>query len=139
MKFGRVPTTESTLSGVPIRPQRIVSRVPQAATLAGMASPTDYKQAAIEQWTADPCGSSVAEGEPGSRSYFDRLLEARHEYAPWMRESLGYDDTTGLAVLDVGCGQGIDLYHYAKAGARATGIDLTPRHCELARQHLAVA
>jgi ubiquinone/menaquinone biosynthesis C-methylase UbiE len=103
-----------------------------------MASPTDYKQAAIEQWTADPCGSSVAEGEPGSRTYFERLLEARHEYAPWMREALGYDDTSGLGVLDVGCGQGIDLYHYATAGARATGIDLTPRHCELARQHLAV-
>jgi len=103
-----------------------------------MVSPTDHKQAAIEQWTADPCGSSVAEGEPGSRSYFEHLLQARHEYAPWMREALGYDDSRGLAVLDVGCGQGIDLYHYAAAGARATGIDLTPRHCELARQHLGV-
>lgn len=103
-----------------------------------MASPTDHKQAAIEQWTADPCGSSVAEGDPGSRSYFEDLLRARHEYAPWMTESLGYAQTGGLDVLDVGCGQGIDLYHYAAAGARATGIDLTPRHCELARQHLAV-
>jgi ubiquinone/menaquinone biosynthesis C-methylase UbiE len=103
-----------------------------------MASPTDHKQAAIEQWTADPCGSSVAEGEPGSRSYFENLLQARHEYAPWMGDSLGYADTTGLDVLDVGCGQGIDLYHYAKSGANATGIDLTPRHCELARAHLAV-
>ncbi len=103
-----------------------------------MASPTDHKQASIEQWTADPCGSSVADGEPGSRTYFEHLLEARHDYAPWMRDALGYDDTSGLAVLDVGCGQGIDLYHYATAGARATGIDLTPRHCELARLHLDV-
>jgi ubiquinone/menaquinone biosynthesis C-methylase UbiE len=103
-----------------------------------MASPTDHKQAAIEQWTADPCGSSVAEGEPGSRSYFEDLLRARHEYAPWMAESLGCTETRGLDVLDVGCGQGIDLYHYASAGARATGVDLTPRHCELAQQHLAV-
>jgi ubiquinone/menaquinone biosynthesis C-methylase UbiE len=103
-----------------------------------MASPTDHKQAAIEQWTADPCGSSVAEGEPGSRSYFEDLLRARHEYAPWMTESLGYAQTGGLDVLDVGSGQGIDLYHYASSGARATGIDLTPRHCELAAQHLGV-
>jgi ubiquinone/menaquinone biosynthesis C-methylase UbiE len=101
-----------------------------------MASPTDHKQAAIEQWTADPCGSSVAEGEPGSRSYFEDLLRARHEYAPWMTESLGYAQAGGLDVLDVGSGQGIDLYHYAANGARATGIDLTPRHCELAAQHL---
>jgi ubiquinone/menaquinone biosynthesis C-methylase UbiE len=103
-----------------------------------MASPIDHKRAAVEQWTADPCGSSVAEGEPGSRSYFENLLEARHEYAPWMTDSLGYAGTGGLDVLDVGSGQGIDLYHYARAGANATGIDLTPRHCELARAHLAV-
>jgi ubiquinone/menaquinone biosynthesis C-methylase UbiE len=40
-------------------------------------------------------------------------------------------------VLDVGCGQGTDLYRYADAGAKVTGIDLTPRHVELARAHLA--
>jgi ubiquinone/menaquinone biosynthesis C-methylase UbiE len=39
-------------------------------------------------------------------------------------------------VLDVGCGQGIDVARFALAGARATGVDLTPRHAELARMHL---
>jgi ubiquinone/menaquinone biosynthesis C-methylase UbiE len=97
----------------------------------------DYKRAAIEQWTADPCGSNIAAGEPGSREYFRRLIKARHDYAPWMEESLGYDETKGLDVLDVGCGQGIDVARYAMAGARATGVDLTPRHIELARAHLA--
>src|SRR5262249_53583435 len=33
--------------------------------------------------------------------------------------------------------QGIDVARYAMAGARATGVDLTPRHVELARVHLA--
>jgi ubiquinone/menaquinone biosynthesis C-methylase UbiE len=37
----------------------------------------------------------------------------------------------------VGSGQGIDLARYAQAGAEATGIDLTPRHVELANAHLA--
>ena len=97
----------------------------------------DAKRAAVEQWTADPCGSNAAEGEPGSRSYFEDLLRARFEYGPWMPASLAYDETDGLRVLDVGCGQGIDVYRYALAGARATGIDLTPRHVELARAHLA--
>ncbi len=100
-----------------------------------MASAADHKRAAIEQWTADPCGP--AEGEPGSRSYFEDLLRGRDGYAAWLHDSLGYRETSGLDVLDVGNGQGIDLYHYASAGARATGIDLTPRHCELARAHLA--
>lgn len=97
----------------------------------------DFKAAAVEQWTADPCGSSIAAGEPGSKEYFESLVQCRFEYGPWMPESLGYDGTAGLEVLDVGCGQGIDVYRYALAGAKATGIDLTPRHVELAEAHLA--
>ena len=54
-----------------------------------------------------------------------------------MSESLRYTESRGRDVLDVGCGQGIDVYEYASAGARATGIDLTPRHVELATLHLA--
>lgn len=105
-----------------------------------MSTPTHYrrdaKRAAIDQWTADPCGPLV-EGEPGSRSYFEQLLARRHEYAPWMADVLGYDGARGLRVLDVGCGQGIDIARYAMAGATVTGIDLTPRHVELATAHLA--
>lgn len=105
-----------------------------------MSAPTSYladpKQAAIDQWTADPCGPAVA-GRPGSRTYFEALLDGRARYAPWMEEVLDYAGTRGLDVLDVGCGQGMDLARYGAAGARVTGIDLTPRHVELARDHLA--
>ena len=102
------------------------------------ATEADYKAAAVEQWTADPCGSSIADGEPGSKSYFENLVRGRFEYGPWMPDALDYGGgTRGLRVLDVGCGQGIDVYRYALAGADATGIDLTPRHVELARAHLA--
>jgi ubiquinone/menaquinone biosynthesis C-methylase UbiE len=102
-----------------------------------MASNIDYKRAAIDQWTADPCGSSVADGAPGSREYFEGLIAARSRYAPWMAKALDYAGAAGLDVLDVGCGQGIDLAQLAMVGARAVGIDLTPRHVELAREHLA--
>ena len=94
------------------------------------------KRAAIDQWTADPCGAETVDQEPGSRSYFERLLAERAVYAPWMEESLGYSETGGKRVLDVGCGQGIDVANYAMAGAHVTGLDLTPRHVELARAHL---
>jgi ubiquinone/menaquinone biosynthesis C-methylase UbiE len=96
------------------------------------------KRAAIEQWTADPCGP-ISGHEPGSRAYFDDLLAGRRRYAPWMDEILDYDRARDLRVLDVGCGQGIDLVRYAAAGARVTGVDLTPRHAELARANLATA
>jgi ubiquinone/menaquinone biosynthesis C-methylase UbiE len=93
-----------------------------------MATSLGAKERAIRQWTADPCGPP-SEDTSG-------LLAARHAYAPWMADALDYQNTAGLNVLDVGCGQGIDLCEYALAGATVTGIDLTPRHVELARQHL---
>src|ERR1700730_2331700 len=98
-----------------------------------MTMPTSYeddpKQAAIDQWTADPCEACA--GEPGSRAYFEAVLSQRADYAPWMAHDLDYAGAQGLAVLDVGCGQGIDVAHYAMAGARVTGVDLTPRHVQL--------
>lgn len=93
------------------------------------------KQAAIRQWTADPCGPKVA-AEPGTAAYIEQLVEQRHGYAPWFTDALDYRSAAGLAVLDVGCGQGIDVVQYARAGADVTGIDLTPRHVELAREHV---
>ncbi len=99
----------------------------------------DPKQRAIEQWTADLCGPETGDAEPGTLEYLERLIRGRLEYAPWMPEELDYDGARGLDVLDVGCGQGIDVVLYARGGARATGIDLTPRHVELARAHVAAA
>lgn len=98
---------------------------------------SDYKADTVRQWTADPCGANLADGEPGTASYFESLDRSRDEYAPWLHEILDYPATAGMRVLEVGCGQGIDLVRYARAGARATAIDLTPRHVELARLHLA--
>ena len=92
-------------------------------------STVDYKQRAVEQWTADPCGPAAAD--------LAGLLRGRRAYAPFMAGALDYEGARGLNVLDVGCGQGIDLCEYALAGATVTGIDLTPRHVELAREHLA--
>src|SRR4051812_35664119 len=129
MKFGRVPTTDRILRLRPMRGARI------AIVRRRMSATTDYKRAAIEQWTADPCGSAA--GEPGTREYFEALLEARAQHAPWISSALDYAGARGLRVLDVGCGQGIDVARYALAGANVTGIDLTPRHVALARSHMA--
>jgi ubiquinone/menaquinone biosynthesis C-methylase UbiE len=95
------------------------------------------KAATIEQWTADPCGSGHIGGELGEADYFRDLIAMRHEYAPWMEAELDYAGAAGERVLDVGSGQGIDLAGYARGGADAVGIDLTPRHVELANAHLA--
>jgi ubiquinone/menaquinone biosynthesis C-methylase UbiE len=100
-----------------------------------MSTVDDPKQAAIRQWSADPCGPEVT-AEPGTAEYAVQLIAGRRAYAPWFTDALGYAGTAGMDVLDVGCGQGIDVAQYAAAGARVTGIDLTPHHAQLARSHL---
>jgi ubiquinone/menaquinone biosynthesis C-methylase UbiE len=101
------------------------------ATRGKVAAKVDWKRRAVEQWSADPCGPEV-EG-------IEALIRARREYAPWMAQQLAYAEASGLDVLDVGCGQGIDLCEFAAAGARVTGIDLTQKHIELAQAHVAEA
>jgi 2-polyprenyl-3-methyl-5-hydroxy-6-metoxy-1,4-benzoquinol methylase len=70
------------------------------------------KQEAVRQWTADPCGPAVT-APPGTRAAMEQLLIGRRAYAPWLAEALAYESTAGRDVLDVGCGQGIDLVEYA--------------------------
>jgi ubiquinone/menaquinone biosynthesis C-methylase UbiE len=95
-----------------------------------------WKARAREQWSANPCGAHVARGYAfGTREYFDAIEAYRYGvYAPWMKATLGFDDFRGKRLLEIGCGTGTDLLQFARGGAQATGVDLTPRSIEIARQ-----
>jgi ubiquinone/menaquinone biosynthesis C-methylase UbiE len=47
--------------------------------------------------------------------------------------------TTGQAVLDVACGTGVAAITAARAGARVSGLDLTPQFLERARENARIA
>jgi SAM-dependent methyltransferase len=98
----------------------------------------EEKQKAREQWTHDPAGAVYGRAhEFGSREFFDEVERHRYqEYAPWMPEVMGFSDFAGKRLLEVGCGMGTDLLQFARAGAKVTGVDLTPRSVETSRHHL---
>lgn len=62
--------------------------------------------------------------------------QERYAIYPWLYDAAEFDRHAGERVLEVGCGTGCDLLQFAKHGACATGVDLTPRHLELARQRV---
>jgi ubiquinone/menaquinone biosynthesis C-methylase UbiE len=94
------------------------------------------KQEIIKQWNNDPCGSVAADGFPvGSRGFYERIDQNRYqEYAPWMKSVMEYDKFAGQRLLEVGFGMGTDLFQFASHGAIVSGIDLTPKHYEIASQ-----
>ena len=95
----------------------------------------EEKKRAREQWGQDPCGAVHGrEHEFGTRQFFDEVERYRYkEYAPWMKEVMGFDNFAGARLLEVGCGMGTDLLQFARGGARCTGVDLTPRSVEITR------
>lgn len=94
------------------------------------------KKEAIKQWTHDPCGAIYAETyEEGSREFFEAALKYRHEiYAPWLKKLIEELDVEEKTLLEIGCGMGLDLLCFAQKGAEVIGLDLTPKHIELARK-----
>src|SRR5580698_7762168 len=62
--------------------------------------------------------------------------QERYSIYPWLYEVAEFRKHAGERVLEIGCGTGADLLQFAKHGAIATGVDLAPKHVELARKRL---
>jgi len=98
------------------------------------------KAQTLQQWNNDPCGATGIDLEPGSAAFFAEVDRVRYvDYAPWLPEMAGFQRFAGRDVLEIGYGLGTDLMQFARGGARVSGIDLTPRHHELATRRFALA
>ncbi len=93
------------------------------------------KEEVRDFWNADPCGSRYL----GDRADFEAHARARYELEPYIPEFAGFARARGQRVLEVGVGMGADYLEWLKAGAHATGVDLSSvsldrakRRCEMA-------
>jgi SAM-dependent methyltransferase len=85
-------------------------------------------------WDADPCGSRYLE----QREDFEAHARARYALEPYIADFADFKSAKGMKVLEIGVGMGADYLEWLKAGAIATGVDLSPASIERARLRCAL-
>lgn len=85
-------------------------------------------------WQANPCGTRFAEGEIGTREFFNAVERHRYQSEWHIPGAVNFPRWRDSDVLEVGCGVGTDAINFARRGARYTGVDLTEASIELVRR-----
>jgi ubiquinone/menaquinone biosynthesis C-methylase UbiE len=108
------------------------ARRPEDAPL-GTAQVRDY-------WDEYPCGIQISDKDVGTAEFFEEIKTKFHDtYHAYAHSDalLNFRGYAGKAVLEIGCGTGIDALEFARHGARVTAIDLSPKNVELTRLYFA--
>jgi len=90
----------------------------------------DLKSEVRDFWNSNPCGTRYLEGEDD----FEAHARARYRLEPHIPEFAGFCSARGLRVLEVGVGTGADYLEWLKAGAHASGVDLSAVSVQKARR-----
>jgi 2-polyprenyl-3-methyl-5-hydroxy-6-metoxy-1,4-benzoquinol methylase len=87
-------------------------------------------------WESHPLATAGIAYEPGTREFYEQFRVLREQVEPpaFQAAFYQYGAYAGRRVLDVGCGNGYLLSHYARGGAQTAGIDLTAAGIGLSRR-----
>ena len=96
----------------------------QSKTRSGAECP-DLKQQVHAFWNAQSCDTQVAKAETFSKQYFEEIEAFRYFDQPFIHSFAQFTRFHGQRVLEVGFGAGTDFIQWLRAGAIATGVDLT--------------
>jgi SAM-dependent methyltransferase len=77
-------------------------------------------------WNRQSCDTQVAAAPKFSREYFEQIEAFRYYDQPFIHGFAQFSRYRDKRVLEVGFGAGTDFIQWLRAGARASGIDLTP-------------
>ncbi len=90
-----------------------------------MSETESLKQSVADYWNAQPCGTQFSDQSKYSKEYFDEVEAFKYSIEGHIFSFAQFTRFHGQKVLEVGVGAGSDFVQWVRAGAIATGIDLT--------------
>ena len=90
-----------------------------------MNNTDDIKQDVHDFWNSQACGTQFTDKEKYTIEYFEEIEENRYKVSPEIFSFAQFTRFKGKKLLEVGVGAGTDFLQWVRAGAIATGIDLT--------------
>src|SRR5436853_2107950 len=87
-------------------------------------------------WNTHIHDLEISDSAPGSAGFFADLDAYHFEKLHHLLRLIDFNAWRGRAVLDVGCGAGVELVRFARGGARTTGVDTAPSAVALASEYL---
>jgi len=89
-------------------------------------------------WARAQPGFRFTERPVGTPAFFREIEQHRYTLEPHIPEIVQFGRWRNHDVLEVGCGIATDGLQFARAGARYTGLDSSPRAIDLARRRFAI-
>lgn len=105
---------------------------------AEAAPPDRVNRRVRSYWNEHIHDLAISRHPAGSAGFFDDLDEYHFDKLHHLLRLVPFDGLAGMAVLDLGCGTGVDLVRFARGGARVTGVDIADSAIALARQNVAL-
>jgi ubiquinone/menaquinone biosynthesis C-methylase UbiE len=89
------------------------------------SAPEQLKGQVRDFWNQQSCGTDASLAPKFSREYFEEIEAFRYMDQPFIHSFAQFTRYHGRKVLEVGFGSGTDFIQWLRAGAKASGIDLT--------------
>jgi ubiquinone/menaquinone biosynthesis C-methylase UbiE len=83
-------------------------------------------------WNTHIHDLDISTNAPGTPGFFADLDQYHFEKLHHLLTLVHFDEWRGKDVLDVGCGAGVEVVRFARAGARVTGVDIAESAIRLA-------